>query len=377
MTLNVKRYIKLLFIVFLLILFIPGCGLLKFSQNVPVKKVFQITNVEFYDSLWNPGYNRYGVISQDGGSSFKVPGGAIWSFGDTFKGTRNRDGKPDFKGGAVNCSLAFLSDGSKPYPPEFQYLCGIDGTVVSPFSFLGGETQEKNSIWPLAGIYLNGKPYLYYTMIEKTGNGSWDFKHVGNGLAAAEKPLGAYKRIIKNGSWHFPVKPSSIIKTEDWLYLYSVENTSKYVQGVFLARVKPENLENPDKYEYYCGEGDFSENRTKQKVMLNEIYGQTSVVWNSYLNKYILVASSSFWEPLLIKFYVSDTPVGPWFNTDQVIKVPKIRQNKKVELVYCAFLHPELFSENGRIMYLTYSLMLKDSGFDANCEMVKIKIDKI
>ena len=36
--------------------------------------------------------------------------------------------------------------------------------------------------------------------------------------------------------------------------------------------------------------------------------------------------------------------------------------------------HPELFRENGRVMNLTYSLSLKDAGFDANGEMVEIEV---
>lgn len=58
------------------------------------------------------------------------------------------------------------------------------------------------------------------------------------------------------------------------------------------------------------------------------------------------------------------------------IEVPESRQGKHVELVYCAYLHPELFRENGRVMNLTYSLSLKDAGFDANCEMAEIEIDR-
>ena len=88
-------------------------------------------------------------------------------------------------------------------------------------------------------------------MIERTGTGSWDFKHAGNGLAVSTKPLGHYTRIIKNNTWKFPVNPSSIIRTKEWLYLYSVENTGDNVQGVFLSRVKPDKLEEPDSYEYY------------------------------------------------------------------------------------------------------------------------------
>ena len=363
-------------VLFLCYLFLlTGCAILS-SNNAPVKKVFTITETKLYGTLWNESYNKYHIISQDGGSEFEVPGGSIWCFGDTFKGTRDKSGKPHFKGGGVNCSIAFLPNGSKPYPPNLQYLSS-QNDVVSPFSFLGKETAQKNSIWPLAGIHLNGKSYLYYTMIKKTGTGSWDFQHTGDGLAVSNKSLSHYTRIIKNDNWIFPVHPSAIIKTTDWLYLYSIENTSKYVQGVFLSRVKPGDIENPDSYEYFCGNNLFSKDKTKQKVMLNEVYGQTSVTWNKYLQKYILAASSSFRESQIIKFYVSDTPAGPWYNTKAEIKIPNVRQNKEVELIYCAFFHPGLFKKNGKIMYLTYSLMLKNSGFDANCEMVKIKIEKL
>jgi len=148
-------------------------------------------------------------------------------------------------------------------------------------------------------------------------------------------------------------------------YLYNLLFSTKY------------EFENPDAYEYYTGKNNFSKDIKNQKVMLNEVYGQTSVVWNNYLHKYILAASSNFWESRIIKFYVSDTPIGPWYNTKAKIKIPQNRQNKKVELVYCAFFHPSLFEENGKIMYLTYSLMLKNSGFDANCEMVKVEIEEI
>jgi hypothetical protein len=44
----------------------------------------------------------------------------------------------------------------------------------------------------------------------------------------------------------------------------------------------------------------------------------------------------------------------------------------KTHLIYCAFLHPELFQEGGRVMVLTYCPM-KDKGF-SNPEMVEIEI---
>jgi hypothetical protein len=373
---RIFTFLQRIIILLLSVSALSGCVFFKSSHNASVKKVFEITNIKFYGTLWNKEYNKYNIISQDGGSSFKVPGGSIWCYGDTFKGTRDKSGIPHFKGGAVSCTIAFLPNNAKPYPPKFQYLAGKGGIAVSPFSFIGKENSKVNSIWPLAGIYLSGKSYLYYAMIEKIGTGCWDFRHIGSGLAASDKPLGHYTRIIKNNTWKFPVNPSSIIKTKEWLYLYSIENTGANTQGIFLSRVKPENLEDPSSYEYYSGNNKFTKNINEKKVMLNKIYGQASVVWNSYLQKYLLASSSNFWEHLLIKFYAADTPVGPWFNTNTKVTVPGIRQNKKTDLVYCTFFHPSLFRKNGKIMYLTYSLMLRNSVFDANCEMVKVEIEK-
>ena len=57
---------------------------------------------------------------------------------------------------------------------------------------------------------------------------------------------------------------------------------------------------------------------------------------------------------------------GPWSQPVARIELPAQRQGKRVDLVYCAFLHPELFRENGRVMNLTCSLGLHDAGFDGN-----------
>jgi hypothetical protein len=58
------------------------------------------------------------------------------------------------------------------------------------------------------------------------------------------------------------------------------------------------------------------------------------------------------------------------------VEVQEYRQGKRVELVYCAYLHPELFRENGRVMNLTYTPGLKDADFDGNCEMVEIEVKR-
>jgi hypothetical protein len=100
------------------------------------------------------------------------------------------------------------------------------------------------------------------------------------------------------------------------------------------------------------------------------------VAWNPYLQKYVMVSSSDFNHPREIRFLVADAPYGPWGQPVARIEVPEYAQRKRVEMVYCTYLHPELFRENGRMMNLTYSTSLQNAGFDANCEMVEVEIKR-
>jgi hypothetical protein len=346
-----------------------GCSTLAQEKHMG----FEIVQSRFLGSAWGQGHADASIVSQDGGSSYAVPGGALWWFGDTFKGSRDEEGRPHFEGGAVSCAVALLEEADTNIPAALRFWTGSDGTVGQAITFLEDESWDHHRIWPLGGIYLNGKSYVYYSLIE-IGHGTWDFKGVGSGLAWSTEPLGVHKRIQTAQGWRFPAAPACIVPTEDWLYLYDVERRNNR-QGIWLSRVRPSEIENPDAYQFYSGPGPaFSRDKSEEALFLKDIYGQTSIVWNEYLRKYVMAASSDFFRARTIRFLTADEPCGPWSETAASITVPEYRQGKKVELVYCSFLHPELLRENGRIMTLTFSLHLADSGFDANNEIVEIEV---
>ena len=338
---------------------------------------FTIIRTNFLGSLWNSAHARAAIISQDGGESFAVPGGAIWAYGDTFQGTRSPSGKPHFTGGAFSPAIAFLADQATTYPPAFLFLTSSNGTGGPALDFLPEEQPtERYRLWPLGGICVNGHCYLYYSLIEVFGNGSFDFRCVGSGLARSKVALGHYDRLQPQGAWRFPVEPTQVIAADGWLYLFGIKEFDGK-QGASLARVRPEQIENPGAYEFYAGPGPkFSTNPAASVVLVPRVPGQVAVAWNAYLKKYVLVSASDFNHPREIRFLVADAPYGPWSSPVARLEVPAQRQGKQVETVYCAYLHPELFRENGRVMNLTYSLNLKNSGFDANCEMVEIEIER-
>ncbi len=361
------------FVQFGLIVLFSGC-----SSSLPAVKqnncAFEIVQGKFLGSLWNESHARASIVSQDGGQSFAVPGGAIWAFGDTFKGSRGADGTPHFSGGAVSCSIAFLKEDAKSHPPAFTYLMSGSNGAASPFEFFPDESWARNRIWPLGGIQINGHCYLYYSLIEIFGKGQWDFRGVGSGLARSEVALGHYERLQPGGDWRFPIGPSQALESEGWIYLFEI-NEIRGKQGVALARVRPEKIEEPRSYEFYTGPGPkFSSQKEAASTLVRNVPGQVSVAWNGYLGKYVMAASSDFSKPREIRFHIADAPYGPWSRPVARIKAPENRQGKHVGLVYCAYFHPELFRENGRVMNLTFSPSLVDAGFDGNCEMVEIQV---
>jgi len=355
---------------------LSGC-----SPSSPAEKQangpFEIVHTRFFGSLWNWAHANASIVSQDGGESFVVPGGAIWAFGDTFRGSRSADGAPHYAGGAFSPAIAFLADTAKAYPPLFNFLVSSNGAGMPAIDFLPDEKPvERYRIWPLGGIHVNGQCYLFYSLIEVFGGGQWDFRGVGSGLGRSKVALGPYERLQPHGDWRFPVDPTQVIEADGWLYLYGIKDF-KGGQGVALARVRPEKIEDPEAYEFYAGAGQpYSSRKEAAAVLVRNVPGQVSVAWNAYLKKYVMASSSDFDHPCEIRFHVADAPDGPWSPPVARVQVPEYRQGKRVEMVYCAYLHPERFREDGRVMNLTCSLGLKDAGFDANCEMVEIEIRK-
>jgi hypothetical protein len=358
-----------------IIALVSGCST-SFTAEKRTGGTFAIVQSKFLGSLWNESHARASIISQDGGQSFTVPGGAIWAFGDTFKGSRSADGTPHFAGGAVSCSIAFLGKNARSYPPAFNYLVSSNSDAVSPFAYFPDEPKENHRIWPLGGIHVNGQYYLFYSLIEIFGKGQWDFRGVGSGLGRSTVALGPYERLRPHGDWRFPVDPAQVIEADGWLYLFAIKEI-RGKQGVILARVRPEKIEDPDSYEFYTGVGPkFSSRKEAAALLVGNIPGQVSVAWNQYLEKYVMASSSDFDHSREIRFHVADAPYGPWSPPVARAEMPAYRQGKRLELVYCAYFHLELFRENGRVMNLTYSPGLQDAGFDGNCEMVEIELKR-
>ena len=338
---------------------------------------FAIVQAKFLGTLWNQAHARASIISQDGGESFTVPGGAIWAFGDTFKGTRSADGTPHFAGGAISCAIAFLGAKAPDYPPAFDYLVSSNRDAVSPFEFFPDEQPtERYRIWPLGGIYANSQYYLFYSLIEVFGNGQWDFRGVGSGLGRSAVALGPYERLQPHGDWRFPIAPTQVSRpTAGSIYSEFRNSTGSRASPSPAYARKRSRI--PRRTSFTPAPArNFRHGRKPRPVWSATFLGKSRLAWNPYLQKYVMVSSSDFDHPREIRFLVADAPYGPWSPPVARVEVPQYAQGKRLEMAYCAYLHPELFRGDGRVMNLTYSTGLENAGFDANCEMVEVEIER-
>lgn len=331
----------------------------------------QIQHVEFGPPIWSEAQRRAGVVFQDGAQAVPVGDGTLWLFGDTFLG-RTPPGRTPHRSqitGMIGTTLAFLPAGRTNLPPPLDYFVGTNGTAANPLSLFPEESAETNRMWPLGGIRIGPRIYLYYSMIEKTTNPSpWNFRSVGAGLAVANKPLQPFARLRPGGRWKFPVEPIQVVRETNAIYLFEISSEPK---GLILARVAADKIETPAAYEFFTGHG-WSTQRADVQVVLREAYGQVSVVWLPARQGYLMATSSDAAHPREIQLRQSRRLEGPWSEPAR-IAVPEL-PGKNTTLVYCTYLHPELSDAKSLRLVATFCRILAGDWELTNPERVTLTL---
>lgn len=337
------------------------------SKDTSPLPILRITNVRELPRFWNNAMEKASVLYQDGANPVLYPGGALWSFGDSFLGTWREDGTPEYIGGLANTLLCVNNDGTN------EYLADSKGIAKPVIPLESPETWEKCRIWPAAGIFLRGTFYLYYSLIHVKEKGLGFEERNIHGLVRSKDSWKSWERVATSHPFPFREPPSAIVRSPSGLlYLYLLEKVDLLKTRVRLARVHENNIENPDEYDI-CS-----------IVLLEENgIGQVSVCWNDYLGCYVMVhVGDILSNPQDIYLRIASAPDGPFSHPVRFFGLPGSRElgqkfkqlaeeykenperidetidlKKEINgLVYCAYLHPELFRENGRIMTLTYCI---------------------
>jgi len=235
------------------------------------------------------------VLSQDAAYSVDLGGSTLWLFGDTFFGTYGTDKKPKFQGAIHNSSgISVGKNLESGFKLDYRSQ-DENGKVSYYFRNSDAEDPKKLKLWPSAGLKIKKKFYLYYSHVEVFGTGSWDFIHVGQGLAVGKNPRNSPMR-IKSGSstvlWkkNEPRMGISIVEKNEWIYVYGRFEFKPH--KFIVARVKGHNIEDPKKYRFFssnAGKTKWVDNLEGASSLFNNGPPEATVSFNKYLDRFFSI----------------------------------------------------------------------------------------
>ena len=268
-------------------------------------------------------------------------------FGDTFLG--NEDGTKPMEGVWRSNVLAVSSD--------FNFSDGIkfDNMITDEGSKVAKELLEskkipgtEHTVIPTGSVSVNGKLYVYFMSIKSWGNpGHWTINY--GGLAVSSDNGKSFQKI--DG---FELEPTRFGQFAAYVkdgYVYGISIGGGRFGDAYLGRVKVNEIEDINKYEYYTGlEGEkpaFAKDPLKAEAIIKGPVAEPSVMYNEYLEEYIVSyldesqraivfrSAKELWGP-----YSQKAIVGHWDD---------------FPLLYGGFVHDVMVEENGRTMYYILS----------------------
>lgn len=321
-------------------------------SNLNACEPINIFSVRYVGPLIEHVKNDGKVIGQDGAYSVSLKKGNLWLFGDTFFGTFNSDRSFKYKGTVHN--NAFYTDDVKASDgiTGIEYKKDSDGFATYLLNNAEAENPKKIKLWPGHGIQTGKGIYLFYSLVEIFGEGSFDFRHVGQGIAFGKTPLGHFQRLKYRGNFSFWNKDeprfgvSVYTDTDGWVYIYGRDESAPY--GFKVAKVRKDQIANPNAYLYFSKKGKWISKMDQAIILFESGPAEASVSYNQFVGKYLLLYSRFFEKDVVVR--LADNPWGPWSNT---ISIYKCKPKKKDGFCYAAKEHPQYSEKEGGIIYFT------------------------
>jgi hypothetical protein len=323
--------------------------------------------------------NPHRMVGQDG--AYSIPLGdsrVLWYFGDTLIGERPpgslRDvfarlaetGQPQghapFERMPTNTGLLLPAQSGRGGLTGFRHITDEHDEIRQLVPPGPGDRDEWDRMWCMHGIALGETVYLSYMhirMLEGTvGPFEMGFEVIGTGLAKGTIDAWQFERLLHDGEamwWPYPQPQYSgaILPAGDWLYCYGVTGHESGVQQVYLARVRPSDIEDRDRYEYLSGtEPTWSPDVRDAVPLFDGPPNELSVSYNDYLGSYLAVHSQGTTGAQVAR--TAPQPWGPWSERTTLWMVEATPDKKYPVAAYAGKEHPSLAEDGGRVIYFTY-----------------------
>lgn len=331
-------------------------------QDSPLVASVRDLGVQFAD-------NDVDITGQDAVSSVELADGTtFWIFGDTIEGPfdsiRGFELTEVLSNTGAIVPLQDLSHGVR----EFRYLTNPEGTRARQLiGFIPPEHKSRQRLWAIHGAQVGEQLYLYYHRItmDPTRDVFETFVLDGMGVARATGPDYEFERLrAPDGSYEWwkgdqPGFGVWVQRHGEYLYLWgSIQPESKSAGDMYLARVRPEDIEDLAAYEYLVEapteaapdvEPRWSSTFTPTACLFSDVPNEMSSSWNAYLGRFISL--TTFQRDNILVIRTAPELTGPWSQPQVVFRPERTRPDS---LYNAGKEHPEFAREGGKVTYMTF-----------------------
>lgn len=307
--------------------------------------------------------NSVDVTGIDGATSLVLPSGdALWVFGDTVEGSfETIRGMKLTKLRSNSAAVVPPQDASEGVK-KFRFLATPDGKRPRQMiPFAADEDPARHRVWGVHGVSVGEHVYLFYhriTMLDDV-DVFVNFRLDGMGIARASADDLEFTRLTAPDEtcefWkgYSPTFGVFVEHRDDFLYLWGSLTT-----GMFLARTRPEAIEDPSRYEYLVAapteqlpdvQPRWQKSFKPTAMLFDSVPNEMSASFNAHLGCY--VAFHSLHRESKLAMRTAPAITGPW-SAPQIVYSPE--RVKDSDLIYATKEHPELARDDGRVVYVTF-----------------------
>ncbi len=311
--------------------------------------------------------DKFAVNGTDLGSMFEFHNKVWFVFGDTF-GERE---------GVVGGGGSFWRSNTMGWTTDSTPSNGItiEGMVVDDIGLAKELLPSKKfdnvemTVIPTHGFAVGDTMYIHWMSVRHWGvPGEWEVNDAGLAKSTDE---GQSWQVLESPRWSgesgfVQVAPAHVLEDgEDWVYFWGI--THGRFSGASLMKVRASEVENADAYLYFTGtsesgDPEWSSDQSSAVLVLDDTVGELSVVWNSYLNRWIMTYLKEGAGAVIRE---GINPWGPWGEAITLVGA------REVPGPYAPFMNPKFVDEGGRIIYFGLSIWDPYNVFWYRAELVK------
>lgn len=308
-----------------------------------VEKVVQLTGKDSLNST-----DKYQVYGTDLGSMWEYRDKIVMVFGDTFGPKPGKQGGPGEENWRSNV-MAISSDTDPTDGMTFETMIVDEQGHAKELIPAKKVDNTEITVIPTHVFAANDSLYIFYMSVKKWGTpGRWTCNYGG---LAKSTDQGQTWKTLDHVKWpgesnFIQVAPYAI---DNEIYFWGIP--AGRFGGVKLMKVREEAVENVEQYQYFQGmkknEPIWTDDMTRAANIVEEPVGELSVVWNTYLDRWIMTYLNEHTRAIEIREGLN--PWGPWGKPFIVCRADQY------PALYGAYMHPKYVANGGQTIYFAMS----------------------